>query len=130
MRCLRRILKIKWDDDRELNIKNIQVREKFKNIETIENIISKRRLMFIGKVIRMPCKCVPARLPSAFQRNKRPLGRPNITVRHSFINDIEKYFQMLIQPVLSTVGFILSSMKKDGQSDAPDACGVTLGNYI
>ena len=29
MRCLRRILKIKWDDDRELKIKNIQVREKF-----------------------------------------------------------------------------------------------------
>ena len=38
----------------------------------------------------MPCKCVPARLISAFQTNKRPLGRPNITVIHSFINDIEK----------------------------------------
>ena len=38
----------------------------------------------------MPCKCVPARLISAFQTNKRPLGRPNITVRHSFIHDIEK----------------------------------------
>ena len=38
----------------------------------------------------MPCKCVPARLISAFQTKKRPLGRPNITVRHSFINDIEK----------------------------------------
>ena len=29
MRCLRRILKIKWDDVREIKIKNIQVREKF-----------------------------------------------------------------------------------------------------
>ena len=38
----------------------------------------------------MPYKCVPARLISAFQTKKRPLGRPNITVRHSFINDIEK----------------------------------------
>ena len=38
----------------------------------------------------MPCKCIPARLISTFQTNKIPLGRPNITVRHSFINDIEK----------------------------------------
>ena len=90
MRCIRRILQIKWDDVREFKIKNSQVRERFKNIDTIENIISKRRLIFIGKVIRMPCKCVPARLISAFQTNKRPLSRPNITVRHSFINDIEK----------------------------------------
>ena len=90
MRCLRRILKIKWDDVRELKIKNVQVGEKFKNIDTIENIISKRRIIFIEKIIRMPCKYISARFISVFQRNKRPIGRPNITVRHSFINDIEK----------------------------------------
>ena len=38
----------------------------------------------------MTCKYVPTRLISAFQTNKRLLGRPNITVRHSFINDIGK----------------------------------------
>ena len=90
MRRIRRILKIKWDDVRELKIKNVQVGEKFKNIDTIENIISKRRIIFIGKIIRMPCKYISARFISVFQRNKRPIGRPNITVRHSFINDIEK----------------------------------------
>ena len=42
MRCFRCILKIKWDDDRELKIKNVQVKEKIRNIDTIENIISKR----------------------------------------------------------------------------------------
>ena len=73
MRCLRRILKIKWDDVWELKIKNVQVREKSKNIDTIENIISKRRINFFGKIIRMPCKCEPARLISAFQTNKSPL---------------------------------------------------------
>ena len=62
----------------------------FLNIDTIENIISKIRLIFIGKIIRMKCKCVPARLISAFQMGKRPLGRPSITVRHSFISDIGK----------------------------------------
>ena len=38
----------------------------------------------------MPFKCEQAGLISAFQMKKRPLGRPNIIVRHSFINDIEK----------------------------------------
>ena len=67
MRCLRWILKIRWDDVSEQRIRNLYVRKKFLNIKTIEIIISKRRLIFIGKIIRMPCKCVPARLISTFQ---------------------------------------------------------------
>ena len=66
MRSLRRILKIRWDDFRELKIKNSHVRKKFNNADTIENIISKRRLIFIGKIIFMPYQCVPARLMCAF----------------------------------------------------------------
>ena len=42
------------------------------------------------EIVRIPCKCVPGRLISAFQTNKRSLDRPNIMVSHSFINDIEK----------------------------------------
>ena len=65
----------------------------------------------------MPCKCVPARLISAFQTKKRPIGRPNITVRHSFINDIEKIISN-VDPAgtFSIVGPILLSMKKDGRN--------------
>ena len=95
MRCLRRILKIKWDDVRELMIKNIQVGEKFKNIDTIKNISSIIRLIFIGKIIRLPCECVLSRLIYVFQTNKRFLGKPNVTVIHSFIND-KKSFQKRI----------------------------------
>ena len=90
MRCLRRILKIRWDDVRELKIRNSHVRKNFNNIDTIKNIISKRRLIFIGEIIRMTCKGVPVRLIFAFQMERRPLGRPNITVQHSFISNIEK----------------------------------------
>ena len=72
MRYLRRILKIRWDNVREQRIRNSHVRKKFLNIETIENIISKRILIFIGEIIRMKCKCVPARLISAFQMEKGP----------------------------------------------------------
>ena len=76
-----------------MKIKNIQVREKVKNIDTIENIISKRSIIFIGKVIRIPCKYVQTKLFSSYQTKKRPLDRSNITVRHSFINDIENQFK-------------------------------------
>ena len=82
--------RIKCDNVRELKIK-LSSQRKFKNIDTIQNIISKRRLIFIGKIIRMACKCIPVRLISTFQTNERTLDRPNITVRHSFINDIEKF---------------------------------------
>ena len=44
VRCLTRILKIRWDDVREQRIRNSHVRKKCLNIETVENIISKRRL--------------------------------------------------------------------------------------
>ena len=74
MRCLTRILKIRWDDVREQRMRNSHVRTKCLNIETIENINSKRRLIFIWKVIRTKCKCVPVILISAVQMEKRPLG--------------------------------------------------------
>ena len=48
MRCLRQILKIRLDDVRELRIRNSHIKKQSYNIETIENIISKRRLIFIG----------------------------------------------------------------------------------
>ena len=47
MMCLRQILKIRWDDVKELRIRNSHIKKQFHNIETIENIISKRRLIFI-----------------------------------------------------------------------------------
>ena len=47
-------------------------------------IITKRRLLVLGKVIRMPCKFIPARLISAFLKDKGPLGRHNTTPCHTF----------------------------------------------
>ena len=39
--------------------------------------------------MRIPCKRVPIRFFFAFQTNEISLGRLNITVRHSFIGDME-----------------------------------------
>ena len=78
MRSLRKILKIKWS-----------VRKKFNNIRNIDSLIAKRRLIFLGKIIRLPKLKNPSRLTFAFYPNTRPLGRPNFTIRHSMLNDIK-----------------------------------------
>ena len=56
----------------------------------MENITSKKGLILFGKIIRILCKCVPVRLMFAVQMKKRHLGRPNITVRYSFISYVEQ----------------------------------------
>ena len=41
MRYFRQILMTNWDNNRELKVTNNQVREKFKNIDTIEILFQK-----------------------------------------------------------------------------------------
>ena len=79
MQYLRRILHIKWDEVGEDKIANISVRAKFNDIGSIETISTKRRFLFLGKIIRMPFKCIPARLITTFLENKRPIGKPKVT---------------------------------------------------
>ena len=90
MRCLCRILKIKWCDVMENKITHILVNKYFNNIRTIESQIMKRRLIFRGKNIRLPSFKIPSRLISVFYSIKRPLGRPNYTVKYSILIDIKK----------------------------------------
>ena len=90
MRSLRRILKIKWSDVIDEKITNVSVRKNFNNIRNIDSLIAKRRLLFLGKIIRLPRTKIPSRLISAFCPNKRPIGRPNYTIRHSMLNSVKK----------------------------------------
>ena len=87
LRYTRRNLGISWDNVRD---SNVQVRKRFNNIKSVELQISKRRLAFLGKIIRITNDKIPARLLSAVYQGKRPLGRPNTTTRHSMLKDIEK----------------------------------------
>ena len=90
MRCLRRILNIKWSDVIDEKITNVSVRKSFNNIRNIDSLIAKRRLIFLGKIIRLPKSKIPSRLISASCTNPRPVGIPNYTIRHSMLNDIKK----------------------------------------
>ena len=91
-RCVRRILGISWSNVRDENISHVQVRKRFNNIKNFELQIAKRRLTFLGKIIRMPNNKIPARLLSTVCQGKRSLGRPNTTTRHSMLKDIEKMY--------------------------------------
>ena len=104
MRCLRRILDIKWSDVVDKNISNKKVRTSFNNIRKGDSLIAKKRLLFVGKNIRMPCKKIPVRLVSAFIYKKGPRRRPNTTARHSALNDIRKLFLVLINTDLLKLG--------------------------
>ena len=54
MRCIRRILGVRLDNVREEKISNAQVSKIFNNTKSVELQIAKRRLTFLGKIIRMP----------------------------------------------------------------------------
>ena len=70
-------------------ITNISIRSKFNDIGSIETMIAKKCLLFLGEIIRIPCKCIrknikmfkhnkplsciPARLVNAFLKIKRPI---------------------------------------------------------
>ena len=75
---------------RDEKISNVLVKKRFNNIKIAELQIAKRRLTFLGKIIRIPNNKIPARLLSAVCQGKRPLGRPNTTTRHSMLKDIGK----------------------------------------
>ena len=49
MRCLRRILKIKWDDVWELKIKNVQVRENLKILIRLKISFRKEESIFLER---------------------------------------------------------------------------------
>ena len=53
-------------------------------------MIAKRRLTFIGRVVRISEEKIPARVLSAWCNLKRPVGRPNISTRFSLLQDIGK----------------------------------------
>ena len=71
MRSIRRILRIKWSEVMEDRIRNSKVRRMFYNINTVEIQIAKRRLTFIGRVVRMNKNKVSGRLISAWISGKK-----------------------------------------------------------
>ena len=71
MRSIRSILRIKWSEVMEDRMRNSKIRRMFYNINTVEIQMVKRRLTFIGRVVRMETNKVPGRLISAWIGGKK-----------------------------------------------------------
>ena len=96
-------MKIRLDDVREERITNKSVRLKSFDITNIEIQIAKRRLHFVGRIVRVSDDKVPVRLISAWIKKTRPICRPNLSIDHSILNDIRK---------------IISTVDDDGDLDS------------
>ena len=72
-----------------LRITNEMVREEFNNITTMENMIKKRQIIWIGKLARLPENRLPRQLLSAWVQNPRKRGKPQLTLRNAMAKAIE-----------------------------------------
>ena len=72
-------------------ILNKYVRTSFNNIRKAKLLITKKRLLFIGRIIRILFKKISTRLISAFLYKNIPRRKTNNTVRHYILDDIKKY---------------------------------------
>ena len=88
MRCLRRILKTSWDEEREDKIINLSVRDEFNNIDSIKIFIVKR-LLFFREDHKNEMKMCSCTTHFYLKKIRGPTGRPNMTTCYSFLNDIE-----------------------------------------
>ena len=87
---IRRILQITWDDVRTHHIKNMQVRQSFNDITTVEQQILKRQLTFFGKLIRDNPQSPTQNVLTAWYPATRSRGRPHLTTRKSIIRNLRK----------------------------------------
>ena len=83
LKCLRRILKIRWFD----YVKNETVLERA-NVEDIEKVIKKRRWQYLGHALRMDPERLPRQAWEWAPKGKRKRGRPRGTIRSTIWNDM------------------------------------------
>ena len=85
MRCLRRILNIRWQD----KISNITILERA-GIPTLYTILKERRMRWVGHVVRMEDSRIPkSLLYGELTLGKRPTGRPHLRYKDVCKRDLK-----------------------------------------
>ena len=69
-------------------VKNINIYARL-GVPTMERIIHYRRLIWMQKIALMPITRTPRLFLNAWIANPRPVGRPNLTTRDSFIQSLQ-----------------------------------------
>ena len=81
---IRRILNISMMEVQMYCMTNEFLHEEF-CIDPMENILASRQLRWLGKVARMEEKRLPRKFIGAWHVNPRPTGRPQQTIRHTYL---------------------------------------------
>ena len=86
LRCLRKILGIKWSD----KVSNVNVLDKA-NLKSMTSILSMRRLRWLGHVKRMDDNRIPKQLLyGELSQGKRERGRPKLRYKDVCKNSLSK----------------------------------------
>jgi hypothetical protein len=88
-KSIRKILGVSMWNVQALRVTNEQVREEFNNMTTMENILKKRQLQWIGKLARLPEHRLPRQLMAAWIQNPRKPGQPQLSLRNTMARAIE-----------------------------------------
>ena len=87
-KAIRRILNINMIEVCNQQITNEQIYMKF-NVDPIENVMVNKQLHWLGKVANMPENRIPRKFLNAWHRASRPVGRPQQTMRHTYIHALQ-----------------------------------------
>ena len=79
------ILNINMMEVQLYRISNEEIYKEF-GIDPLENILVSRQLKWIGKIALMPENRLPRKFLAAWHFHPRPTGRPQTTIRHSYIH--------------------------------------------
>ena len=69
-------------------VKNIHILALL-SLPSMENLIHYRRLMWMRKIAVMPLNRNPRKFLNAWISTNRPVGRPNLTTRDSFVKSLQ-----------------------------------------
>jgi hypothetical protein len=90
IKSIRKILGVTMWNIEALRITNKQILKEFNNMPSMENIIAKRQLIWIGKLARLPEYRLPRQLMAAWIQHPRKGGQPQLTLRNTMAKVIQK----------------------------------------
>ena len=106
------ILSINVFQVKEQHIKNEQVRAKFHDIRTIEDMIHERQLRWLSKIARMPDTKPAKQLLNAWCNHPRPRGRPHQTIRNCQVKALQRIIPGLSEAALTSEWIHLAQDRK------------------
>ena len=87
-KCCRAILGISMWEVSMYKVKNVHILARL-NLPSMKKLLHYRRLLWIQKIATMPLNRNPRMFLNAWILSNRPVGRPNLTTRDSFLKSLQ-----------------------------------------